>query len=1201
MNWAKREISLPRYLLLLMGSLFLFQAPVWGQLEPCGFFEYDGAPGYGIIDLYRTVSYWPDAGSLPHIPDFDDDGYVTISDLVREFNCIQVGHGLLGKFYGLEDGTPDQSISFPDFDNLPGNPDPVVIRIAEEFEVLDGYRGFMDSGMRHQFGATFDGYLYIPETAEYNFHILGNRGMRVTLDGSMIMEVDTWPQEDTATLQLDYGLHPIHIEFYANTNNGRILFDWSSNGTIIGAQPETIGPEYFFHESEVAPEHTLTDLEVVFDPPSGSKTGAPEPRITAYIMSPNHDVSVEINGQPRVLYNGRFKAGVKLNPGQNAVSFLVRDTDGREKEFIYQMFSDREDLTLDGLIASLYAKESYNGILQQGEGLEPFATVDHPGTQLNPDAEGFTPLGWRHINRGIIVNLEGVLQITNPGFHQFRINRTGALYVNGTLVCGLNAEYNNQWKPTGEIYLGPGNHHYRVVTQDAWNGPDFDVYWSLNGGPETLVPDSVFRSGPNHARPVQHLQRNATGGRVADGILGEYLFKAGAFYEDSTGNNFHLWEDDRVVQRSPGGATFTRGGSLATQQGAARMVSVMNSTEAFSLEVDFVYEKEIENFNSRNLVSLSSANYGYMARVYAYHDHIRFRLYDYQGTQFDIDVNDALVPGQRNHVVATYANNVMKLYINGNLHQLNQNLSLRKWQKLAHFTVGQHFNRLDSPSVGDGQMFGTIYAAAVYDRALTPSEISQNRSANLVINPTLGPLPAAAPVDFPLPGTSAGELDEAHHVLSRLTFGPSPESINELLSMGVDAWITQQMAPELVDDSELDLLLNNGYYIPLHRNDDFRAYTLLRMMKSKRQLLEIMTQFWENHFNTQLDKVRSLKDELAENERFRSLAFGNFADILAASAHNYPMTVYLDSDSNIVGAQNENYAREIMELHTLGVNNGYTQTDIIEAARCFTGWTVEAGEFKFDPGLHDYGEKNLLGITIPAGGGIVDGLMVIDRLTEMPETADFISWKLCQVFIDDDPPADVVSAASATFQATNGDIAQTLLTIFNHARFRSDLNYRANKVKTPLEFLVGITRLTEAHPNTLTMLDYLEDMGMQMFNYADPTGFAEEGVSWIDTNSMLARWNLINDLTSNRGSVRTGGMDFRNFIEKYAGTSYSSILDFFENLTTHGLEPAGVRAIMESWLTSDDPGSFILDDQTLDNQVRQTLGLYLRLPEMNKQ
>jgi uncharacterized protein (DUF1800 family) len=458
----------------------------------------------------------------------------------------------------------------------------------------------------------------------------------------------------------------------------------------------------------------------------------------------------------------------------------------------------------------------------------------------------------------------------------------------------------------------------------------------------------------------------------------------------------------------------------------------------------------------------------------------------------------------------------------------------------------------------------------------------------------------AAPT-FPPPGTSAAELEEAVHILNRLSFGPTPDAIREVLSVGVDAWIAQQLEPQTIDDGEMEAYLNSGIYIPDRHDGDLRGITLARMALSKRQLLEVMTQFWENHFNTQINKTRLPREELLENQRFRELALGKFVDLLRASAMNYPMTVYLDSASNVVGAPNENYAREILELHSFGVNNGYTQDDIVEAARCFTGWSVRNGASYFNPGQHDYGQKQLLGITIPAGGGFGDGLQLIEHIAASPNTADFIAWKLCQLFIADNPPADVVAAASAAFLASDGDIKQTLQTIFSHSRFRSDLTYRGNKTKTPLEFAVSIARLLESVPVSNTLRNYLDRMGMVLFDYPEPTGFAEEGVAWMDTNSLLERWNMINELTTNREHPSTPSINFKRMAQRYQFSDADSILDFFEHLVTQGNHAPGTRAIMEDWLTDGNPAGFVLTDQVLDEQVRQTLGLFLRLPEFNKQ
>ena len=1138
------------------------------QLEPCGLFEFDGQPGYGLADLLYTASFWNETGDPPAVPDFDGDQTVSIRDLVRQLNCVGgLNHGLVGNYYGFQDET-GQNISFPDFGAVP---DPVIVRPTEFLEVLDGFRDFGDSGMRRQFGAVFEGYLFVPETANYTLHIFGTKGMRLFLDGAQILSFDTHPSEDTTIQALTYGLHPLRVEFYNAESNGRILFDWSSNGTVIGPQSQTVATGYLYHDSVVVPQYAGTDIEFLIDPPSGSRTGELSPQVEIFVLGPQTNLSFFINDEEKVLADGRFLETMNLSPGLNRIRLRATDGDGRVKESVYSIYSDQEPLPSNGLAVNLYATEWYDYPFPDTAQLTAYDKTVHPTTHLVPN-NGLTIVGARPARGGVIVQLQGAIRIDTAGTYTFRIDDDGALYLNGELLCGIGVGYANQWRPEAEIYLEPGNHHWRVEASGPWSGPDIGVLWRFNGGTETFVPNTVLRNGPNHFAVVPSLPGLATGFRSGNGLMAEYLFKPGQTFEDSSGSGFHLWPERRAIQRSTGGVTFRTPGSMVTEQGGVRMVSEIIKSNGFSLEADFTFDEPVDDFVSREVISLTDSTWGRLARIYIVNNDVRFRVYGDNGEDYTVTANNFVTEGGRIHVVGSYDGGVIRLHVNGSVFELPQVVSIATWPTLAHLNVGQGFNRREAMSLQERQFYGTFLAAACYSRALTQPEINTNRAQNLIINPTPPPLTPPAPTAFPLIGTTQAELDEAHHILNRLSFGPSPESINEILAQGVGPWISQQLDPGSIDDSELDAFLSSGQFKPRHYDGDLRAQLLVRMTRSERQLLEVMTQFWENHFNTQIDKVDETALEYEENNRFRGLAFGSFGDLLRASALHWPMTVYLDSSSNIVGAQNENYAREILELHTHGVNNGYSQQDIVEAARCFTGWTVRDGKFYFDPGRHDYGEKTLLGITIPAGGGFSDGMRLIDHIVARPQTADFISWKLCQVFIDDDPPADVVNAASATFQATNGDIEQTLTVILNHARFRTDLAYRNNKVKTPLEFATSMIRMVEGEPIPFAMDTFLQEMGMTLFNYPEPTGFAEEGVSWIDTNSMLVRWNLTNALTTNRGNAIVFSMDIKGFVEKYGATSSDQILDLFENVTVHGAEPAGVRAIMESWLTDDNPG-----------------------------
>jgi uncharacterized protein (DUF1800 family) len=217
---------------------------------------------------------------------------------------------------------------------------------------------------------------------------------------------------------------------------------------------------------------------------------------------------------------------------------------------------------------------------------------------------------------------------------------------------------------------------------------------------------------------------------------------------------------------------------------------------------------------------------------------------------------------------------------------------------------------------------------------------------------------------------------------------------------------------------------------------------------------------------------------------------------------------------------NENYAREIMELHTLGVGGGYTQKDVSEVARCFTGWTIQrprgSGEFVFDPRIHDNGEKVVLGTRIAAGGGVDDGMKVIDILSRHPAAARFIATKLARRFVSDDPPASIVDRAAETFLQSDGDIAMVLRTIINAPEFVAPAAYKA-KVKKPLEFVASALRASGAETQiTPQLLRYIGRMGEPLFLAQPPTGYPDVAGSWVSADMLLTRMNFASDLVSNR-------------------------------------------------------------------------------------
>jgi uncharacterized protein (DUF1800 family) len=326
---------------------------------------------------------------------------------------------------------------------------------------------------------------------------------------------------------------------------------------------------------------------------------------------------------------------------------------------------------------------------------------------------------------------------------------------------------------------------------------------------------------------------------------------------------------------------------------------------------------------------------------------------------------------------------------------------------------------------------------------------------------------------------------------------------------------------------------------------------ILRAAFSDRQLEEVMVDFWFNHFNVFAGKGATANHLTSyERDAIRPLVFGKFRDLLGATAKSPAMLFYLDNWQSAGPARsdpradarrpfmtnrppprsrglNENYGRELMELHTLGVDGGYTQQDVVNVARAFTGWTIDqprlGGDFRFDERRHDDGEKVVLGHKIKPGGGQSDGERVLDILASHPSTATFIATKLARRFVSDTPPPALVTRAAARFRETDGNIREVVRTIITSPEFFAPAAYRA-KVKTPFEFVVSTIRATGSEvADAEALVQAVRQLGMPLYMCQPPTGYADRADAWINTGALLNRMNFALQLVGGRmRGVRTG-------------------------------------------------------------------------------
>jgi uncharacterized protein (DUF1800 family) len=460
------------------------------------------------------------------------------------------------------------------------------------------------------------------------------------------------------------------------------------------------------------------------------------------------------------------------------------------------------------------------------------------------------------------------------------------------------------------------------------------------------------------------------------------------------------------------------------------------------------------------------------------------------------------------------------------------------------------------PRPGDIEAVKKMGLSKWIDLQLHPERIPEDEALAKLVEPLVEPsVPAAlGQVAFRLAADVQGRMSLQQMLtpqqIQLLRTGSDKEGLDLLATFSREK-VVQALAampavrPRLAPllDADLRMMVDAAAPTPAQPGQILSQGKLYRALQSDRQLEEVLVDFWYNHFNVDAGKgsVRAMVTAY-ERDAIRPHVLGKFRELLEATANSPAMLFYLDNYQSSVPMPapappingrpllklpaarglNENYARELMELHTLGVDGGYSQKDIVEVARCFTGWTIDTpgrgGPFRFDAAMHDTGEKTVLGVTIPAGGGKEDGEKVLDILAKHPSTARFISRELAQRFVADDSPPPLIERMAKTFRDSDGDIRAVLTTMFASKEFFSTGAYRA-KLKTPFEMVVSAVRATGAQvENAAPLASQISAMGEPLYRKLEPTGYSNLGSDWTSSAGLMFRMNFAMDLVQNQVS-----------------------------------------------------------------------------------
>jgi uncharacterized protein (DUF1800 family) len=442
------------------------------------------------------------------------------------------------------------------------------------------------------------------------------------------------------------------------------------------------------------------------------------------------------------------------------------------------------------------------------------------------------------------------------------------------------------------------------------------------------------------------------------------------------------------------------------------------------------------------------------------------------------------------------------------------------------------------------------------------------------------------------------------HLLRRAGFGATQDELKFFLNMGQAGAVSYLLNYETIDDSEVDRQIANAK-LDLTKVQDLIIWWVLRMYYTKRPLQEKMVFFWHDHFATAISKVKEEALMLDQNNLFRRFALGNFETFLLEVSKDPAMIIWLDNNTNIKGQPNENYARELMELFSMGVGN-YTEDDVKESARAFTGFTIDrrSRDFFFNANQHDFGSKTFLGQTGPFNGDDI-----VHIIAGQQATARFITKKLFEFFVYAAPKQSTIDRLAQVYLSSNFSIKAVMQDILTSNEFYSEKAFNA-LVKSPVEFVVNTVRALKAQLNpigrdTAPARDLIQPMSVQgqvLFNPPSVKGW-DGGLDWINTSTLLNRYNFSNTLASNRTGGRAGLGTMINPQTLLAGTNLKKskeVVDYFLKLLGLYDVDAATKKSLKKYLEQNDNGAkgeFKLDEPTIDKKVRGLIHLILSLPD----